>query len=113
MGSGNPVGFGMTLRTSMLDTLSMTSIAIEPLCGMGMRQEVLHGFAVAHFAELAGFLVRQEGRAQEQNEKTDEERLMTAGFWAFRVHLNALIRHSGESRNPDADREDLFRLGPE
>jgi hypothetical protein len=57
----------------MLNALSMAGVAIQTLFGMWMGQKVLHGFAVTHFAEVTGFLVCQEGRAQGQNEKTDEE----------------------------------------
>ena len=83
MGCGNAVRFGVPLGASVLDTLSMASVAIQTLFGMGMRQKVLHGFAVAHFAELTGFLVRQEGRTQGQNEKTDEQQVMTAVLGRF------------------------------
>jgi hypothetical protein len=67
MGCRNAVGLGMSLGTPVLDTFSMTGIAIQPLRGMGMRQEVLHCFAVAHFAEVAGFLISKNGRMKKQN----------------------------------------------
>ena len=101
MGCGNAVGFGMALGTPVLDTLSMTGIAIQPLFGMGVRQEVLHGFAVAHFAEVASFLIAEGGRAKGQKENPEKEcfalfDLGTAGTWAVRFHRYSRIRHSGE-----------------
>ena len=65
--SGNAIRFSMSLRVAVLDTLSMTGVAIQPLLGMGMRPEVLNGFTVTHFAELAGFLIRKEASAEQQN----------------------------------------------
>ena len=67
MGCGNAVRFGVPLGTPVLDTRAMTGVAIQTLFGMRMRQKVLHGFAVTDFAEVAGFLVRQEG-ARERTE---------------------------------------------
>ena len=67
MGRGNAVRFGVPLGTPVLDTLSMTGVAIQALFGMRMRQKVLHGFAVTHFAEVTGLLIRKQGRAEKQN----------------------------------------------
>ena len=64
MGCGNAVWVGVSLGTPVLDTLSMTGVAIQALFGMGMRQEVLHDFAVTHFAEVARFLACKDRRAE-------------------------------------------------
>jgi hypothetical protein len=72
MGCGNAVWFGVSLGSPVLDALSMTGVAIQTFLGMRMRQKVLHGFGVTDFAEVMGFLVRRGGRAQRQNEKTDD-----------------------------------------
>jgi len=87
MGCCNAVGFGVPLGTPVLDTLSMACIAIQPLFGMRMRQKILHRFGVTYLAEVTSLLVRRDGRAQRQNEKTDQERLVTGGSWAIQVHL--------------------------
>ena len=87
MGCCNAVRFGVPLGTPVLDTLSVACVAIHPLFGMRMRQKILHRFGVTYLAEVTSFLVCRDGRAQRQNEKTDQERLVTAGFWAIQVHL--------------------------
>jgi hypothetical protein len=64
---GNAVRFGVPLGTPMLDAFSMTCVAIQTFFGMWMRQKVLHGFAVTHFAEVTSLLVRKERRTEEQD----------------------------------------------
>ena len=66
MGCGDAVRFGVPLRTPVLDTRSMTGVAIQVLLRMRMRQEVLHRFAMTDFAEVSGFLVCNDGRTDEE-----------------------------------------------
>jgi hypothetical protein len=68
MRCGNTIGLGMSLRSPMLNALSMAGVAIQTLFGMWMGQKVLHGFAVTHFAEISGFFVSNDRRTEEQNE---------------------------------------------
>jgi len=51
-----------------------------------MRKKVLHSFGVTHFAEVTGFLVRQEGRAEKQNEQSGDEHSHVL-FWFLRRSL--------------------------
>lgn len=62
----NLVGFRMPLRTSVVDTGPMTRVAIQPVFGMGMREEVGDCVAVAHLAEVAGFLAGNECNPKKQ-----------------------------------------------
>ena len=78
MGRGNAVRFGVPLGSPVLDTLSMTGIAIQAFFGMGMRQKVLHCFAVTHFAEVTGFLIRKK-----VGDKVE------AGEPLFEIHANS------------------------
>ena len=75
MGCGNPVGLRMPLGIPVLDALSMTGVAIQTLFGMWVRQKVLHGFGVTHFAEVMSFLVCKDGLRKEENEKKHEEQV--------------------------------------
>ena len=68
MGCGNAVRFGVPLGSPVFHTPPMTSVAIQVLLGMRMRQEVLDRFAMTDFAEVSGFLVCNDGRTEEQNE---------------------------------------------
>nr|HEX2522161.1 hypothetical protein [Terriglobia bacterium] len=60
------VRFGVALRTAVLYTRAMTGIAIQILLRMRMRQEILHRFAMADFAEVSGFLVSHDGCTDEE-----------------------------------------------
>ena len=77
VGSGNAVRFRMSLGTAVLDTFTMTGIAIQSLLRMGMRQKVLHGFAVAHFAIVAAFLIAEDGQTEDKRQKAYDKHCAT------------------------------------
>ena len=103
MRRSNAVRFGVPLGTPVLHTVSVTGVAIQALLRMRMRQEVLHCFAVAHFAEVAGLRVCKQGCIEQQNQQASDKRFdwlpSLASRLMIRVHLASLIRHSCERRN--------------